>query len=200
MKLPKRIMCAILACLTLALCAPAASAAGFSDTKGHWAESYINDAVKHGYVNGYGDNTFAPSKAITRAEFCKMINSALGLKAQTTLAFTDISSGKWYYSDIQKAVAAGYIAGYEDNTFKGDSSITRQEAAVVLSRITSDPSLSKDISALKDSSKIASWALSGVKHVYAKGYMTGDNLKMFNPQGNLTRAEAVKILETLLSK
>ena len=200
MKLPKRIMCAILACLTLALCAPAASAAGFSDTKGHWAESYINDAVKHGYVNGYGDNTFAPSKAITRAEFCKMINSALGLKAQTTLAFTDISSGKWYYSDIQKAVAAGYIAGYEDNTFKGDSSITRQEAAVVLSRITSDPSLSKDISALKDSSKVASWALSGVKHVYAKGYMTGDNLKMFNPQGNLTRAEAVKILETLLSK
>ncbi len=174
------------------------AAKGLSDTSGHWAKSYIDSAVARGYVKGYEDGTFKPNAPITRAEFCKMLNSALGLTATTTISFKDVPSSKWYYSDVQKSVAAGYISGYSDGTFGGDSKITRQEAAVVISRIVTAAGTTKDISALRDSKSIASWALDGAKTVYSKNYMGGDNLKRFNPSGKLTRAEAVKIIESLI--
>lgn len=185
--------------LLLSSVTPSAQAAkGLSDTTGHWAKSYIDSAVARGYVKGYEDGTFKPNASITRAEFCKMLNSALGLTATTTISFKDVPSAKWYYADVQKAVAAGYISGYNDGTFGGDSKITRQEAAVVISRLVTASGKTKDISALRDSKSIASWALDGASTVYSKDYMAGDNLKRFNPSGSLTRAEAVKIIEALI--
>ncbi|MEA4920019.1 MAG: Ig-like domain-containing protein [Clostridiaceae bacterium] len=175
------------------------AATTFSDVSSHWSKDYVYKAVSHGYVDGYDDGTFKPNKAITRAEFCKMLNKALGLSATATTSFSDVTSSKWYSSDVQKAVAAGYISGYDDGTFLGDNQITRQEAALIIARLITDPSKSKDISSLSDSSSISSWALSGAKTVYSKGYMSGDEKKRFNPQGNLTRGEAVKIIESLLS-
>ena len=33
----------------------------FSDIKGHWAESLINDFINKGYISGYEDGTFKPN-------------------------------------------------------------------------------------------------------------------------------------------
>lgn len=178
----------------------AGAAKSFTDMKGHWAKDYVTKAVDRGYVSGYSDGTFRPNNSITRAEFCKMLNSALGISSTAQVSFTDLKSSQWYYTDVQKAVGAGYIGGYDDGTFKGDNKITRQEAAVVMSRIVTSPSKTRDLSGLRDSSSIASWAKNGVKIVYSKGYMVGDNNRRFNPSGNLTRAESVKIIESLLDK
>lgn len=178
----------------------AGAAKSFTDMKGHWAKDYVTKAVDRGYVSGYSDGTFRPNNSITRAEFCKMLNSALGISSTAQVSFTDLKSSQWYYTDVQKAVGAGYIGGYDDGTFKGDNKITRQEAAVVMSRIVTSPSKTKDLSGLKDGATIASWAKNGVTIVYSKGYMAGDNNRRFNPTGNLTRAEAVKIIESLLDK
>lgn len=185
--------------LLLSSVTPSVNAAkSLSDTTGHWAKSYIDSAVARGYVKGYEDGTFKPNASITRAEFCKMLNSALGLTATTTISFKDVPSAKWYYADVQKAVAAGYISGYDNGTFGGDNKITRQEAAVVIARLITASGTAKDITALRDSKNIASWALDEAKIVYSKDYMGGDNLKRFNPSGNLTRAEAVKIIESMI--
>ncbi|MBQ3063043.1 MAG: Ig-like domain-containing protein [Clostridia bacterium] len=199
MKKISRFISLMLAAVMLSGLMITANAAGLSDITHHWAKSYIETAVQRGYVTGYDDGTFRPNQPVTRAEFCKMLNNALGLSATANISFKDVSSSHWYYKEVQKAVAAGYIGGYEDNTFLGGNKITRQEAAVVIARIVTSPSSEKNISALKDSGTIASWALSGAKTVYSKGYMAGDNLGNFNPKGNLTRAEAVKIIESILS-
>ncbi|MGM9638862.1 MAG: Ig-like domain-containing protein [Butyricicoccaceae bacterium] len=200
MKSTHRLLSAVLTlCLLLAVLPLPAAAVTFSDIKGHWAESYICKAVEHGYVSGYDDGTFRPGTAITRAEFCKMLNGALQLSATASISFSDVPASKWYYKDIQKATAAGYISGYDNGTFLGDNQITRQEAAVVIARLIADPTSLKDLSGLADGASVASWAKQGVQNVYSKGYMAGDNLKKFNPKGNLTRAEAVKIIESLLT-
>lgn len=200
MKSTHRLLSAVLTlCLLLAVLPLPAAAVTFSDVKGHWAESYIYKAVEHGYVSGYDDGTFRPGSAITRAEFCKMLNGALQLSATASISFSDVPASKWYYKDVQKATAAGYISGYDNGTFLGDSRITRQEAALVIARLISDPATLKDLSGLADGASVANWARQGVQNVYSKGYMAGDNLKKFNPKGNLTRAEAVKIIESLLT-
>lgn len=179
---------------------PSAAAKELTDISGHWAESYVKSAVARGYVNGYEDGTFKPNNPITRSEFCKLINSALGLTATTSISFSDVTAGKWYYAEAQKAVAAGYISGYDNGTFGGENRITRQEAAVIISRLVPIPGTLGDITRMKDSASISSWAMNGAKIVFTKGYINGDDQQRFRPLGDLTRGEAVKIIETMLQK
>lgn len=188
---------AITLAVTCALPVSASAAKSFSDVKGHWAADYIKSGVNRGYVNGYENGTFNPNGPVSRAEFCKMINNAVGLKGTTSIQFNDVSSNDWFYNEVSKAVASGYITGYDDGSFRAKDKITRQEAAVVISRIIANAS-GKDVSELKDAGSIASWALPGANAVYSKGYMGGDNQKKFNPNGFLTRGEAVKIVEGIL--
>jgi len=46
----------------------------FDDIADHWARSYINEAARQGWIEGYPDGTFRPSRPITRAETAAMIN------------------------------------------------------------------------------------------------------------------------------
>ena len=49
----------------------------FSDTSGHWAEKYIRNVYFAGIMEGYPDGTFAPDKAVTRAELAKVVDEAM---------------------------------------------------------------------------------------------------------------------------
>ena len=64
-------------------------------------------------------------------------NNAYGNKALTNIggkAFSDIPGGYWALADIQTAIANGWIVGYPDGTFRGESDITRAEAVAVVNR------------------------------------------------------------------
>ncbi|HPE16964.1 MAG TPA: S-layer homology domain-containing protein, partial [Oscillospiraceae bacterium] len=61
----KRSLALLLAALLLTT---AASAATFSDTDGHWAETYIEDIVSRGITTGYDDGTFRPAQEVTSLE------------------------------------------------------------------------------------------------------------------------------------
>ena len=81
MKLWKKLTSLLLAA---ALMIPIATAApseegSFPDVKGHWAQAEIEKAVAAGWVDGYEDGTFRPERAVTRAEFVKMILDATHL-------------------------------------------------------------------------------------------------------------------------
>ena len=41
----------------------------------HWAYSEIQDFVKQGHIDGYGDGTFRPENNIKRNEFVKIFNA-----------------------------------------------------------------------------------------------------------------------------
>lgn len=154
--------------------------------------------MQKGYINGYTDGTFQPDKTVSRAEFSKMLNQAIGMKTTATVSFKDVAVNAWYYEEVRKAVAAGYIAGYSDNTFRADTPITRQEAAVMVARVVSPPETLKTLTTLSDNASVASWAQPYVKVVYTKGYMEGDDNGDFRPEDPLTRAAAAKVITTLL--
>ena len=50
--------------------------------------------------------------------------------------FTDVSTDRWSYKDIERLVNAGLMSGYPDGTFKPEQGITREELASVVSRLT----------------------------------------------------------------
>lgn len=167
----------------------------FSDIEGHWAKNWINQAVELGFVSGYQDGTFKPDRTITRAEFSKLLNSAMHIENTARLNFSDVSSSDWFYNEVQKSVASGFFSGYEDNTFRPNNPIKREEVAKVVSNtMTSGNIDGEGATLLKDYSTIQDWAKPSVNTVYNKGYILGYPTGFYMPSKALTRAEAVKII------
>ncbi len=82
----------------------------FSDIEAHWAEKFIEEAYKLGIVDGYGDGTFHPDQAVTRAEAMKIVNRTLERAPHkdnlldSMIKWPDnADTNKWYYAEVQEA-------------------------------------------------------------------------------------------------
>lgn len=159
------------------------------DILGHWAESEIEKAMKLGWVDT--SNSFRPDESITRAEFIKIVNRVFNFTESTHINFSDVNKNDWFYNDISIAVSSGYIDGYDDNTFKPNNKISRQEAAKIITTIKNnyDENIDK-IYTYKDYQDISAWALSFVEGAIEASYM-GVNEVKFRPKDNITRAESI---------
>lgn len=159
----------------------------------HWADEEINYLIDKKVMQGYEDGSFKPGKDITRAEFIKVVNNTFGYTEKAKMPFSDVKESDWYYEDISKGVAAGYISGYDNGTMRPNKFISRQEAAKIIS-IAYEFSEESDITKFKDSKDIAPWAIGFVGAVNNKGIMTGYNDDTFRPNKNITRGEVAKII------
>ncbi|MGP1411436.1 MAG: S-layer homology domain-containing protein [Peptoanaerobacter stomatis] len=192
----KKALCAALA---MSLTIPALPInAETTDTKGHWAEKTITQWQDRGLISGYEDGTFKPNKEITRAEFVRILNTVLKLTKTGEVKFTDVKDKDWYYKDIQIAVGEGYANGTPENKFMPNSTLTRAEAAVFIANILKEKSDNKI--SFADMGDIPSWARQAIALMVGKGYMTGYPDNTFSARKNLTRAEAVTILDKVTSK
>ncbi|NSL51865.1 S-layer homology domain-containing protein [Calidifontibacillus erzurumensis] len=173
-------------------------AAQKTDISGHWAEKEINEWFEKGLIGGYSDGSFKPNGAITRAEFIALVNRAFGFDESSEGGFTDIFPSDWYYSEILKAKAAGYIGGYEDGSIKPNNNISRQEVAAILARLASVESRASSVDQFNDKDNIPTWSRGVVGGVVDAGFMRGYEDGTFKPFHNTTRAEAVVILNRAL--
>lgn len=114
----------------------------FKDIKSNeWYADSIGYLSKYDIIKGYADGTFKPSAPVTRAEFVSMAVRYYGLfndvqKSGYTVKYTDVSSAYWAYADIAYAKHIGWLNGYADGTFRGDSNITRAEVVTIVNRAT----------------------------------------------------------------
>lgn len=176
------------------------AAVSFSDISKHWAQSDILKAAEQGIVSGYSDGTFKPDKAVTRAEFTTMLNKALGNNGTTDSVFSDVANGAWYYAQVCKGVSAGYISGYSDGTFKPNSTITRQEAAIMMARIVPTYGYAANLGDYSDGASVPNWAQDAMKRIVGKGYLSTYNDNKLHGSDSLTRAQAVRVIMTMLGK
>lgn len=169
----------------------------FGDTKGSWAENVISYVAARGLVNGVGGNNFAPKKNVTRADFLKMILSAMGIVPEkTTAKAPDINSKDWFAPYAAFALEKGIMSGYADGNFKPNKEITRQEMMVILNnclKYKGMPLREGKIS-FSDRNSIPEWALSAVENVTALGLITGNSDGSLLPQKYTTRAESAAIM------
>lgn len=165
-----------------------------SDYTDHWAKDTIQEWFDNEKIKGYEDGSFKPDNSITRAEFMTMVNSAYDFEELADIDFSDADAEEWYYVEVQKAVEAGYIVGDNDDTVRPTDEITRQEVAVVITRLN-ELEENTDISAFTDKDEIADWAVGFVGAVKEAGYMIGDDNNNFNPTNDITRAEALVTLD-----
>lgn len=185
--------------LTAAMIVPSVPAmAAPSDIAGHWAESVITQWQSKGLIQGYEDGTFKPNNTITRAEFVTLMNNAKGFWSEGSINFSDVKNGSWFYSAVARAVAAGYVKGYSDDSFKPGNTITRAEAAVMIANAARLSANEAGAYRFTDVGSIPAWARGSVGAVVAAGYMTGYPDGSFDANASISRAEAVSSLNRML--
>jgi hypothetical protein len=196
------VLCILCALLPLpSVVSSASSQDELIDIKAHWAESVIRKWVSYGLAKGYGDGRFGPNDNITRAEFVTLLNRLFGYEHKSERSFPDVKPGAWYAAEIAKAYQAGIISGDNKGNMSPEAVISRQEAVVILTRAFSLTGDHID-AALKyaDVNQIAEWALGAVGTMTKRGYVTGRPGNLFAPKANLSRAEAVKMIDNVVGE
>jgi hypothetical protein len=170
-----------------------------------WGQEF-KDSVKRmsarGYVQGRGEE-FDPYTEVTRAEFAAMLVRLLDMTdAQGEDVFEDVESDDWFYNEVSAAFNAGLIQGVSTTEFKPKENITREEMAVMASRMLKLKYYKDGTSGTDfvDEESISTWAVSGAAMVEKLGVMEGRTSGEFDPKGLATRLESVVVMERLLAK
>lgn len=101
-----------------------------------WFAGYVYGAYNAGIINGTGANEFSPYSHITRQDAAVIINRACNLAGGGQLSFADRGEIADYATEaVANLAKAGIIGGYEDNTVRPLSHLTRAETAAILCRI-----------------------------------------------------------------
>lgn len=207
MKRFKSLFIATLMCLTAVT---GVFAEGLTDVKGHWAESYITDAVSKGLAKGYENGKFLPDSPTTRIE--AVIFASNMYEDATINSVYESSKSKWtaklrenkipawadkymvfglekgiypetflkHFVDQTNPNKQNYCLRYEFITFMVNSLNLKDE-------FSSNPTLS-----FADAASINDQVVPYVDVMVKKGIIVGTG--KFNPNDRLTRAQVAVIL------
>lgn len=149
---------------------------------GHWASSAIQTAVSKGYVSGYPDGTFKPDRNVTRAEFMRMLADAIKLPVSQ-------GGSPWYQPYVAALLDAGIhrASDYNDNF---DQPLTRFEMVKLAVRAVDESYQSGEVE--EDPNYM-------VYQAAEKGILRGTVPGKLDLEGTSTRAQAVAIIERILT-
>lgn len=175
----------------------------FRDTGSHWAKEHINWAVKQGIVKGYEDNSFLPNKAISRAEFLRMVNQSTTAKNLDTSGseadFSDLSKDAWYYDEVIKSLKAGYIND-DGGEFNANEKITRAEAFMIFAKSKGFEQDPATLARFRDVGGLTAEEGGYLGACVKEGVIEGYPDATLKPGKTLTRAEVVTLFHKSANK
>lgn len=177
----------------------------FSDIEG-WFHDYIITAAAAGLVNGFPDGTFRPDENVTREQYITMLYRLFDTdedKEGAELTFTDAGTIGYGKEAVSWGVANGVINGYTDNTFRPNAKITRAEMAAMTYRalcsvIGKEVADSHNVDAGFKDVVSGSYYETPVNVLAHMGIINGMGEGVYAPDGTATRAQAAKILASIL--
>ncbi|PGF05243.1 S-layer homology domain-containing protein [Bacillus toyonensis] len=170
------------------------------DITGGWFEPHVRELNKRGIMVGEGNGVFAPYRAVTRAEFAKLISNSLQLPSGDA-NFKDLDQAHPTLQDgIKRASSAGIINGRGDGIFDPNSPITREESAIMVDKALQYKGIKGDASVpLKFRDKHLINYKENVTRLYSLGIANGNENGEFSPQGTTTRGESAAFLVRMLN-
>jgi len=175
----------------------------FSDVKdGDWYFSSVMYAIQNSLFSGTAPTAFGPGDPMTRAMFAVVLArlDKANLNPEALIrdpGFTDVAEGDWCYGAVSWAVGNNIVGGVGDGKFAPNATVTREQIAVMLmnylSYIDRDLYGSAARVTFADEEKISDWAKDAVSSVQQARVIGGKPDRLFDPQGNATRAEVAVI-------
>ena len=174
----------------------------------------LNTKDHYGYIIGYPVDYYTgqpttdqtkkpvrPEGKITRAEVATIYFRMLTDESRTKFwsqnsGYSDVKAGDWFNNAVSTLSNAGIIAGYEDGSFRPNGYITRAEFATIAARFFDVTYNGKDL--FPDIS--GHWAKDYINQAANKGFVNGYEDGTFKPDRNITRAEAVTLVNRTLDR
>ena len=161
----------------------------------------LNGDDHFAYVIGYEDGTVKPEGTITRAEVATIVFRLLKPEVRdgnltTVNSFADVEESDWYDMAVSTLVKLGIITGRTESVFDPDAPITRAEFAALFARF--DESEAQFEGYFTDIS--GHWARESIERAAALGWITGYEDGSFRPDAEITRAEAMTMINRVLER
>ena len=167
-----------------------------------WYKDAVQYAYDNGLMTGVSDTEFAPEATTTRAMIVSILARLEGVESAQAAGFADVDDNDWYATAVNWAANVGVVNGYEDNTFRPNTPITREQLAAILMNYASykgeDVSNRADLTSYTD--QPSTWAEEAMQWAVAEGLISGVTNDQLQPQGNATRAQVAAILQRFLDK
>ena len=152
----------------------------------------INSLTKAGIINGVSETEFLPDKTMTRAEIAALLlRMTAEEESEGNGGFYDVSSDDWYCGVASKSAELGIVKGFEDNTFRGEDTISKLQFVSLVSR-----TLEKERGweyKTNDNLSVPDWAKEDISLAISEGIISENE----NLDGDITRSEAAVILYKL---
>jgi len=155
-----------------------------------WARESITTSIELDLVPQNLQSSYTAN--ITRAEFAalavSMYETATGRTITERATFNDTSD-----INVQKMGGLEVVGGVGGGNFNPDGAITRQEAAVILSRLanTMDITLPTATPDFTDNNLISDWAVMAIGAMQQSEIMGGVGGSRFDPSGSYTREQSI---------
>ena len=170
-----------------------------------WEETSVPDLLNgddhYAYIQGYADGTVRPNANITRAQVATIFFRLLDEDVRndyltTTNRFPDVNEDYWANTAISTMAALGIINGRNNGMFDPNAYITRGEFAAICARFDD----SDVISASTFSDISGYWAENEIRRAAALGWVQGFGDGTYRPNENITRAQAVTMINRVLCR
>lgn len=143
---------------------------------------------------------FEPDKTVSRGEFLVMAMNAVGITDVPTVLDTGFADDEDIPATMKGYVAAAVELGYVQgrvvdgkSVFCPDDTITRAEAAVMLSNIL-EPAAPTVKPVFNDAAGVPEWAYDALSALNSMGVFKGTGSGMIAADTLITRAQAAQIL------
>lgn len=190
--------------LTVSLaCVGAEAAGGFRDVPADsWAEESITAAAQTGILSGYDQTRFGYGYLMSRAAFATAIVRLFGWEAAEPeeSTFSDVTDpDAWYYTAVETAYANGAVT-LQNDRFRPDDPITREEMAVMIVRALGYEALAGLVQQLPSPFADLTTNSGYIAVAYHLGIVNGTSATTFSPQGKATREQVAVVLMRVYEK
>ena len=159
------------------------------------------------YIQGTSEQTFEPERALTRAEAAAMLARLLAQARDepiqmTGRVFTDVPADAWYAEAVGYLAGQGVVLGRGGRQFAPEEPITRREFAVLAVRFytAAGGQVTRGTKFGPVDVPETDWAAEEIRIAADMGWFQEDKTDGFSPDGPMTRAEGVVVLNRVLGR
>ena len=169
-----------------------------------WFFDPVCYVYSEGLMTGTSATTFAPNATTTRAMIVSILARQENVTSAEDAGFTDVAENDWYATAVNWAAREGIVTGFEDDSFRPNAAITREQLAAILCNYSAwkgkDTSARADLDEYTDAISISSWATDTMSWAVAEQLLAGVTENTLEPQGAATRAQVAAVLQRFLSE
>ena len=200
----KKVISLILAVVILLATVITVNAASFTDVKSSdWFYTSVNYVADKNIMQGTSSTKFAPTTSLSRAMGVTLLYRVAGTPSVSgvNIPFTDVKGGQWCTDAVKWAYQSGVVNGKSSTVFGTNDNITRAEFATILNRYSDFMNYKlpvKRSNFVTDVAEIPAWAFAAVNVMYKAEIINGKTGGVFDPNANITRAEAAAMIERFM--